>query len=104
METIERIRPPAEALTRPPALPPSHNVVEEVGTNSDRKPENRIRPVEYEGRIFQARSSYDAENAEVFIEILNPTTGNVIRRLPAKKAAEDRFVFGQGISLLYRIA
>lgn len=104
METIERIRPPAEALARPPAVPPGHNEAEETGTNSDRKSENRIRPVEYEGRIFQARLSYDTEDAEVFIEILNPTTGDVIRRLPAEKAAEDRFVFGQGGSLLDRIA
>ena len=66
--------------------------------------ENRVQLVEPEARIFQARLSYDAEDAEVFIEILNPTTGDVIRRLPAEKAAEDRSVFGHGGALIDRVA
>lgn len=34
-----------------------------------------------------ARLSYDFEDADVYIEILNPRTGDVIRRLPPEDAA-----------------
>ncbi len=33
-----------------------------------------------------ARLSYDVEDADVYIEILNPRTGDVIRRLPPEDA------------------
>jgi len=104
MENIERIRPPTEPLPRPFAKP-----VDEIAANETRaKPEEasdkRIRMVETEGRIFQARLSYDPEDAEVFVEILDPTTGDVIRRLPAEKAAEETSVFGYGGALIDRVA
>ena len=34
-----------------------------------------------------ARLTYDVEEADVYIEILNPRTGDVIRRLPPEDAA-----------------
>ncbi len=51
-----------------------------------------VKLVETEGRIFQARLSYDPIEADVFVEILDPTTGDVVRRLPAEKAAEESCV------------
>jgi hypothetical protein len=104
MENIERIRPPAEPLPRPFAIPLDRDEAEETRSTSEAKTETRVQLVEAEARIFQARLSYDAEHAEVFIEILNPTTGDVIRRLPAEKAAEDRSVFGHGGALIDRVA
>ena len=104
MENIERIRPPAEPLPRPFPTPGGREETEVVRTNPEDKAARRAPMVELEGRIFQARLSYDPEDAEVFIEILNPTTGDVIRRLPAEKAAEDRPVFGHGGALIDRVA
>lgn len=40
-------------------------------------------------RNFQARLSYDPVEADVFIEILDPRTGDVIRRLPAESEDDD---------------
>jgi hypothetical protein len=108
MENIERIRPPAEPLPRPFAMPLDHRTSEAQETapagNADSDTDQRLRIVETEGRIFQARLSYDPENAEVFVEILDPTTGDVIRRLPAEKAAEEESVFGYGGALIDRVA
>jgi hypothetical protein len=41
-------------------------------------------------RNFQARLNYDPVEADVFIEILDPTTGDVIRRLPAESKSQSR--------------
>ncbi len=48
-------------------------------------------------RKFQARLTYDLVEAEVFLEILDPETGEVIRRFPAEKASQDETVIHGGI-------
>lgn len=48
-----------------------------------------IRAPEPIQRKFQARLNYDLLEAEVFLEILDPETGEVLRRFPAEEAAED---------------
>lgn len=40
-------------------------------------------------RTFPARLNYDPQTRDVFLEILDPETGDVLRRLPAEQAAED---------------
>ena len=104
MENIERIRPPSEPLPRPFAMPVDPIAADETEAKPDVQSDDRVRLVETEGRIFQARLSYDPENAEVFVEILDPTTGDVIRRLPAEKAAEEKSMFGFGGALIDRVA
>lgn len=47
-------------------------------------------------RGFQARLNYDPFDAEVFIEIIDPETGDVIRRFPAESLEEDSPLPGTG--------
>ena len=41
-------------------------------------------------RKFQARLNYDPIERDVFIEILDPETGEVLRRFPAEKARKTK--------------
>lgn len=106
METIERLKPTAEprsdwfaARLQPNAS--AQDEPESVQTDGD---VSAVKLIETESRIFQARLSYDPEDAEVFVEILDPTTGDVIRRLPAEKATEDAFDLKQGGALVNQFA
>jgi len=104
MENIERIRPATEPVPGSFAMLARNASDEEKGPKTAPESENRVNLVETEGRIFQARLSYDPENAEVFIEILDPTTGDVIRRFPAEEAAETQSDFRQGGRLVNQVA
>lgn len=106
METIERLRPAPEPRMDGFAA----RIRDESAPLDDPKaeqPEDVIRPVklvEPEGRIFQARLSYDPIEADVFVEILDPTTGDVVRRLPAEKAADESGAFRDGGALVNQFA
>lgn len=104
MENIERIGRTTEPVPGPFARPPRNARVEAQTPKPDAAFDNRVRGVETEGRIFQARLSYDPENAEVFIEILDPTTGDVIRRFPAEEATDEQSAFPQGGALVDQVA
>ena len=54
-------------------------------------------------RKFQARLNYDPIERDVFIEILDPETGEVLRRFPAEKAAEDKTT-SRGGAIINRLA
>lgn len=54
-------------------------------------------------RKFQARLNYDPFERDVFIEILDPETGDVLRRLPAESATEDDLPH-RGGAVLNRLA
>tara|TARA_R110002110_G_scaffold284986_1_gene499093 strand:- start:74619 stop:74957 length:339 start_codon:yes stop_codon:yes gene_type:complete len=54
-------------------------------------------------RKFQARLNYDPFERDVFIEILDPETGEVLRRLPAEKVGEDESAY-RGGAILNRLA
>lgn len=102
METIERIRPAPE-----PRMDWFATRVREESAAQDDPDAGQVEDdlravklVETEGRIFQARLSYDPIEADVFVEILDPTTGDVVRRLPAEKAAEESTVLKNGGTLV----
>lgn len=102
METIERIRPAPE-----PRMDWFATRVREESAPQDDPDAGQVEDdlravklVETEGRIFQARLSYDPIEADVFVEILDPTTGDVVRRLPAEKAAEESTVLKNGGTLV----
>lgn len=48
-----------------------------------------VRRIEAPARSFQARLNYDSAAEEVFVEILNPQTGDVLTRLPAEELPND---------------
>lgn len=54
-------------------------------------------------RKFQARLNYDPSERDVYIEILDPQTGEVLRTLPAERAAEDETA-KRGGTILNRLA
>lgn len=54
-------------------------------------------------RKFQARLNYDPLESDVFLEILDPETGEVIRRFPAEKAADHEMV-NHGGTIFNRLA
>ena len=55
---------------------------------------------------FQARLNYDREKATVFVEILDPATGDVLQRIPAESAADriHELTGGYGGSVLDKLA
>jgi len=62
-----------------------------------------IRAPEPIQRNFQARLNYDPFERDVFLEILDPKTGEVLRRFPAEKAAEDEMT-NRGGAIFNRLA
>ncbi len=103
MESIERL----ETSREPPVRDMRMAFAERKTEDNDNKREpvdvRAVRLVETEGNIFQARLSYDAFEADVFVEILDPTTGDVVRRLPAERVAEENTAF-RGGTFLDRLA
>ncbi len=67
-------------------------------------PLRAVRGIEAEGRIFQARLSYDYDHEDVVVEILDPRTGDVVRRLPADRAAQEHQGFRNSGAFLDRVA
>ncbi len=59
----------------------------EKGERAEKRPQ--AQRVELPTRAFQARLNYDREAEEVIIEILDPQTGEVLTRLPAKELPDD---------------
>jgi len=106
METIERIRPAAEprmdlfATRVRDEEAPQSALQDDPDAGQVGDDLRAVKLVETEGRIFQARLSYDPIEADVFVEILDPTTGDVVRRLPAEKAAEESAVLKNGGTLV----
>lgn len=45
--------------------------------------------VELPTRSFQARLNYDHKAEEVVVEILNPSTGDVLQRIPAENVTDN---------------
>ena len=78
---------PTTPPSRPSATPPA-------GTNAlaDSAPEETpvAEPVRVEApeSSFQARLNYDEDKAELYVEILDPATGDVVQRIPAETAAD----------------
>lgn len=62
------------------------------------------RPSEPAQRPPRARLNYDPIQSEIFIEILNPQTGDVIRRFPAERAADEDRALRAGGKILNRFA
>jgi hypothetical protein len=87
METNDRILGRLEPLTpvrRPQGVPaPAEDSAPEP------EPEQASVRVEPVRRGFEARLNYDPFEADVFIEILDPQTGDVLRRFPAESADKD---------------
>lgn len=83
-----QIGPPrreAPTVTRAPA--PDEQAPVERGTQTELR--SRAQRVEAPTHAFQARLNYDRVADEVIVEILNPNTGDVLRRLPAEELPED---------------
>ena len=106
MDAIERIPGPVEP--RPDMPGPLRARADEAG-NRPGEPAARpgvpepIRAPEPIRRKFQARLNYDPLEADVFIEILDPATGDVLRRLPAEELDKDEALRAGG-AILNRLA
>lgn len=83
---------PTHVRERPPdASAPDASTEVAQSTAASPQGSSRTAPVEAAAASFgaggsHARLSYDFEDADVYIEILNPRTGDVIRRLPPEDA------------------
>lgn len=70
------------------------STVGDIGTSNRTAPEEQRRePVEAKRAVaeespFQTRLQYDKDKAELFVEVLDRATGDVIQRIPAETAAE----------------
>ncbi len=90
MEVVKRISSPGEA---PPSVP-KPIPEEETESRPDASEEKTrvpdpIRVPEPIQSKTQARLNYDPFQADVFLEILDTKTGEVLRRFPAEEAAQD---------------
>ena len=108
MEGIERItinlEPPARPSRNTPAGISGDEARERPATSPESEPVRAVRGIEAEGRIFQARLSYDYDHEDVVVEILDPRTGDVVRRLPADRAAKENKGFRSSGAFLDRVA
>ena len=59
----------------------------EKGERAEKRPQ--AQRVELPTQTFHARLNYDESTDEVVVEILNPQTGDVLTRLPAKDLPDD---------------
>lgn len=88
--SIGRVTPAAPSqrpasVREPPSDEPSNRAVPEAAPG---KPVSvSSKPPSFAAGGAHARLTYDVEDADVYIEILNPRTGDVIRRLPPEDAA-----------------
>ncbi|MGY8955826.1 MAG: hypothetical protein ACKVJT_02055 [Alphaproteobacteria bacterium] len=107
MQTIERVKLPHEPPPRAPEPSARRKLADQPDnkiTPRDRLGTLQIRAVEHESRIFQARLNYDHDSAKVYVEILDPVTGEVLRTLPADRAADEQSDLRQGGALLDQLA
>lgn len=72
--------------------------------NAANEPEAQPRIPEPPPSSFKARLNYDRERAEVYVEILDPQTGDVIQTLPPDQAAEEYAPLRESGSLLDALA
>jgi hypothetical protein len=90
------------------AQPPTDDSTEDGKSTSDEKPASAAAAphVTQSQSSFQARLNYDRENATVFIEILDPTSGDALQRIPAESAADriHELTGGYGGSVLDKFA
>ena len=75
----------AAPVVRAPELQSEQPV--EKGERAEKRPQ--AQRVELPTRAFHARLGYDRETEEVVVEILDPQTGDVLTRLPAKELPDD---------------
>ena len=52
------------------------------------RPTNTGARTETQASSFEARLNYDKDKALLFVEILDPATGDVVQRIPAETAAD----------------
>jgi len=94
MTSLDAIGSTSQAAGPRAAAPPVTRVSEPAGAkpaDKGERPETRSRAqrIELPDRAFQARLNYDREAEEVVVEILNPSTGDVLTRIPAEKLPDD---------------
>lgn len=68
------------------------------------EPQPQLKLSEPPPASFKARLNYDRERAEVYVEILDPQTGDVIQTLPPDQAAEEYAPLRESGSLLDALA
>lgn len=103
MGAAERISGPIETrfgVSRPNRQEGANPTAEPAAKTRVPEPFRAPEPIR---RNFQARLNYDPFARDVFIEILDPETGDVLRRLPAEKAGEDETTTHGG-AILNRLA
>ncbi|MEP4377610.1 MAG: hypothetical protein ABJ215_04390 [Alphaproteobacteria bacterium] len=104
MEVFERkITSPGEArISAPKPIP--KDVTEKLPEDPAEKPgvPEPIRIPEPVKSKIEARLNYDPFESDVFVEILDTQSGEVLRRFPAEKAAEDEVTKRGGAILNWR--
>lgn len=78
--------------------------VERGESQDEPEPQAQPRIPEPPPASFKARLNYDRERAEVYVEILDPQTGDVIQTLPPDQAAEEYAPLRESGSLLDALA
>ena len=80
----------ASARERPPDAASAADETKRASANEPADRKDRPAPgASAVQNTTSARLSYDFESEDVFIEILNPRTGDVIKRLPPEDAAAE---------------
>lgn len=104
MDAVERLvgsgEPRAHASIVKPAEPLEGEPEPVIETRTQTN-DKQTAPVE---QPVRARLGYDPFESEIFVEILNPRTGDVLRRFPAERAAEEAGELRDGGTILNRFA
>lgn len=79
---------PITPASRPTSSSTGEAAVQDRPTPGDARAAAEVARVDAQGSAFQARLNYDQDKATVFVEILDPETGDVRLRIPAESAAD----------------
>ena len=105
---ISEIRPATPSATPSrQAQTGTDETAESAQPPADKNPQPvKSAPVVESQSSYQARLNYDREKATVFVEILDPTTGDVLQRMPAESAADriHELTGGYGGSMFDKLA
>jgi hypothetical protein len=85
----------------PPPPPPDEaapqKAAQDAAVARDEKPPPQVVPVEEKQVSPRARLNYDSEREEVYVEVLDRKTGEVLFTFPAKESESARLIgLGQG--------
>ena len=101
-----RNAPPVTNSVRSDFVPKGDKFAQPQQPPDKTRADPEVAKVEAKASPFQARLNYDRDKAQLFVEILDQATGDVVQRIPAETAADTihELTGGYGGTVVDKIA